>query len=66
MILKFQIKKRATKCCSNWDQIDGEKTVSPPINTSTVGPAFVSKFPSTNQERYLPNLETVLSGSTPK
>ena len=48
----------------NWDQIDGEKTVSPPINTSTVGPAFVSIFPSTDQERYLPNLETVLSGST--
>lgn len=48
----------------NWDQMDGEKTVSPPINTSTVGPAFVSKFPSTNQVRYLPNIETVLSGST--
>ena len=48
----------------NWDQIDGEKTVSPPINTSLVGPAFVSKFPVTNQERYLPNIETVLAGST--
>ena len=48
----------------NWDQVDGEKTVSPPINTSLVGPAFVSKFPTDNQERYLPNLETVLAGST--
>ena len=48
----------------NWDQVDGEKTVSPPINTSVVGPAFVSKFPISNQERYLPNLETVLAGDT--
>ena len=38
--------------------------VNPPINTQTVGPMFVSKFPENEQKRYLPNLQTVLEGST--
>ena len=29
----------------NWDQLDRQMGVNPPINTQTVGPMFVSKFP---------------------
>ncbi len=46
----------------NWDQLDGEKTANPPMNTSTIGPAFISLFPDNNLPRYFPNLETILSG----
>lgn len=48
----------------NWDQVDRELGVNPPINTSTQGPMFISQFPTTNKLRYLPSLETVLEGST--
>ena len=48
----------------NWDQLDRQLGVNPPINTQTVGPMFVSKFPENEQKRYLPNLQTVLEGST--
>ena len=53
-----------TQLLFNWDQMDRQMGTNPPINTSTVGPMFVSKFPTTDQVRYLPNLETVIDGYT--
>jgi len=47
-----------------WEQIDNEVTgISiPPSVTQTVGAVFRSRPPSTSNQRYFPNLFTVLSG----
>ena len=49
----------------NWDQMDSYKvTVNPPLNTSVIGPTFISLFPDNKQIRYFPDIETILSGNT--
>lgn len=52
-----------------WEQIDihvsGQGQPMPPQPTNTVGPAFRSFFPDGSSERYFPNLNAVLSNSTP-
>ncbi|NDB28358.1 hypothetical protein EB151_02275, partial [archaeon] len=35
-----------TQLLYSWEQMDGEKTLSPPVNTSQVGPMFRSIFPN--------------------
>ncbi|MGB0890885.1 MAG: reprolysin-like metallopeptidase [Flavobacteriaceae bacterium] len=48
----------------NWEQIDNEIATMPPASTSTVGPLFRS-IPSKNSpDRYMPDLATVVAGST--
>ena len=49
----------------NWDQMDAYKvTVNPPLNTSLIGPTFISLFPDEKQIRYFPDIETILAGKT--
>ena len=49
----------------NWDQMDAyEITVNPPLNTSLIGPTFISLFPDNKKVRYFPDIETILSGKT--
>ena len=49
----------------NWDQMDSYKvTVNPPLNTSVIGPTFISLYPDEKQIRYFPDIETILSGKT--
>jgi len=49
----------------NWDQMDAYKvTVNPPLNTSLIGPTFISLFPNDKQIRYFPDIETILAGKT--
>ena len=48
-----------------WEQMDlGDATSSVPNATSTAGPLFRSYTPSTSPTRYLPNMTTILTGST--
>jgi hypothetical protein len=49
----------------SWEQMDlGNATNSIPNATSTAGPLFRSYTPSTSSTRYLPNMTTILAGST--
>ncbi|SNR17330.1 reprolysin-like metallopeptidase [Tenacibaculum jejuense] len=45
-----------------WEQVDNEIVISPPSSTSTEGASFRSFAPSTSPNRYLPKLETIVSG----
>ncbi len=48
-----------------WEQIDNQTGVTiPPVATSTVGPLFRSLSPSSEGNRYMPALATVLAGNT--
>ncbi len=47
-----------------WEQMDSQSAPQPPVNTSTVGPAFRSIDPLPTSERYMPALTTVLAGNT--
>lgn len=51
-----------TQLLYSWEQMDGEKTLSPPVNTSQVGPMFRSVFPNNNIVRSFPDIETVANG----
>lgn len=45
-----------------WEQVDNEIVISPPSSTSTGGASFRSFTPTTIPNRYLPKLETIVSG----
>ena len=47
-----------------WEQMDATAATMPPVSTSTAGPAFRSLQPKTSPDRYMPDLSTVLAGST--
>lgn len=47
-----------------WEQQDSEYVIMPPEPTSIAGPAFRSYPPTAESDRYLPALETVLTGAT--
>ena len=51
-----------TQLLYSWEQMDGEKTLSPPVNTSLVGPMFRSIFPNNEIVRSFPDIETVANG----
>jgi len=51
-----------TQLLYSWEQMDGEKTLSPPVNTSQVGPMFRSIFPNNEIVRSFPDIETVANG----
>ncbi|WP_299617607.1 reprolysin-like metallopeptidase [uncultured Tenacibaculum sp.] len=46
-----------------WEQVDNEIVISPPASTSTGGASFRSLSPTTSPNRYLPELETIVSGA---
>ncbi len=46
-----------------WEQTDAEISTMPPLASNLAGPAFRSLPPTTAPNRYLPSLETVISGS---
>ncbi len=48
----------------NWEQIDNQIAVMPPVSTSTRGPMFRSLESNSSSNRYLPALATVVAGST--
>lgn len=47
-----------------WEQMNAQIAPMPPQNTSTVGPNFRTLEPSTSPSRYMPKLQTVLTGSS--
>ncbi|CAL2108538.1 Por secretion system C-terminal sorting domain-containing protein [Tenacibaculum sp. 190524A02b] len=48
----------------NWEQIDTEIAVMPPVATNTGGPLFRSLSSKTTPDRYFPAFNTILSGNT--
>lgn len=48
----------------NWEQTDNESATMPPVATNSGGPMFRSLPSATNSERYMPELATVVAGST--
>jgi len=46
-----------------WEQTDTTPATMPPQSTNTGGPAFRSLDPKTSPDRYMPPLNTVMSGS---
>ena len=46
-----------------WEQIDATPATMPPLATNTGGPAFRSLDPTASPDRYMPALNTVMSGS---
>ncbi len=46
-----------------WEQTDTTPATMPPQSTNTGGPAFRSLDPTTSPDRYMPQLNTVMSGS---
>ncbi len=48
-----------------WEQYDKQVAPMPPQSTQTVGPAFRSLGPKNTPERYMPNLEAVIQGTSP-
>ncbi|MFV0247537.1 MAG: reprolysin-like metallopeptidase [Tenacibaculum sp.] len=48
----------------NWEQIDSEVAIMPPLSSNSAGPMFRSVPPTEAAERYFPNFLTVLTGST--
>jgi hypothetical protein len=48
----------------NWEQTDNEVGTMPPAATNAVGPMFRSLPSNTSPNRYMPELATVISGST--
>uniref|UniRef100_UPI00404AE35E T9SS type A sorting domain-containing protein n=1 Tax=Flavobacterium sp. TaxID=239 RepID=UPI00404AE35E len=47
-----------------WEQINNQISTQPPFSNNTSGPSFRSLPPSESPNRYLPNLDTVLTGAT--
>jgi subtilisin-like proprotein convertase family protein len=47
-----------------WEQTNNNIATQPPLSTNAGGPAFRSLSPSTSPDRFLPNFQTVLNGST--
>ncbi|SED13290.1 Por secretion system C-terminal sorting domain-containing protein [Tenacibaculum sp. MAR_2009_124] len=48
----------------NWEQIDTEIAVMPPVATNSGGPLFRSLPSKTNPYRYFPDIETVIAGNS--
>jgi hypothetical protein len=48
----------------NWEQLDNEVGVMPPLSTNPVGPMFRSLPSKIVPVRYMPDLTTVISGNT--
>ncbi|CAM1357143.1 reprolysin-like metallopeptidase [Tenacibaculum halocynthiae] len=48
----------------NWEQIDTEIAVMPPVGTNTAGPLFRSSPSKTSPNRYFPKLENVVGNTT--
>lgn len=48
----------------NWEQRDNPAATMPPVSTSTTGPAFRSLPSKDTPNRYMPDIATVLIGST--
>ena len=53
-----------TSLTYNWDQLDNEIAGMPPERFNNGGPLFRSLSPGTSPTRYLPELSTVVAGST--
>ncbi|WP_405609026.1 reprolysin-like metallopeptidase [Polaribacter sp. Asnod1-A03] len=48
----------------NWEQIDNEVGEMPPVSTNDSGPMFRSLPSKTSPDRYMPDLATIVAGST--
>ncbi|WP_298782314.1 reprolysin-like metallopeptidase [uncultured Polaribacter sp.] len=48
----------------NWEQLDNETATMPPLSSSTIGPVFRSLPSKTTPIRFMPDLATVIAGST--
>ena len=48
----------------NWEQIDNEVATMPPLSSNTGGPMFRSLPSKVSSKRYMPDLSTVILGST--
>lgn len=48
----------------NWEQTDNEAGIMPPLASNSVGPMFRSLPSNISPNRYMPELATVISGST--
>lgn len=48
-----------------WEQMDHEVGTMPPQSTNSVGPVFRSISPSSSGKRYLPNINAIVSNTTP-
>ncbi|KFC20053.1 reprolysin-like metallopeptidase [Chryseobacterium sp. FH1] len=44
-----------------WEQTDTTSNVQPPIETGTMGPVFRSYLPTASNQRYFPNLPSIVS-----
>ena len=47
----------------NWEQMDNEEVIDPPIPTNAAGPAFRSYEPAEESYRYFPSLEYIVNGT---
>lgn len=45
-----------------WEQMDNGNSTQPPVGTSTIGPNFRSRTPSTSPTRYFPSIASLMSG----
>ncbi|WP_343635538.1 reprolysin-like metallopeptidase [Fluviicola sp.] len=45
-----------------WEQMDNQNSTQPPVGTSTNGPNFRSRTPSTSGTRYFPSIASLMSG----
>ncbi|RMG76297.1 MAG: hypothetical protein D6714_21555 [Bacteroidetes bacterium] len=49
-----------------WDQMNNEMAPAPPVSTSAVGPAFRSLYPNESPRRIFPNIDAVVTNTTPE
>jgi len=47
-----------------WEQMNSQTATMPPQNTSTQGPMFRTKSPSSDAHRYMPMIQSVIAGET--
>lgn len=47
-----------------WEQMNSQTAPMPPQNTSTQGPMFRTKAPTSDAHRYMPMIQSVIAGST--
>jgi len=48
-----------------WEQMDTEISTQSPLATNTNGPSFRSNSPVESPNRYLPNIDAIVAGTTP-
>jgi len=49
-----------------WEQIDRERSIMPPVDTSRLGPLFRSYPPTLDSGRYFPRFSSVMAGTDPE